>query len=198
MFVSGGNATSMGFVDDGISIGGAPRAPRVRAFALSTGVPPAFSRARVSMSALARRSSCCAESFVGVERDRLLELGDGEVELARGPVDAPALVVDLGRLKARPAEGDARARSRSDRGRGPARRRGRRDPSARALPRARASCTARDGRAAGHGEGERERRERPPAPGRRAESAGGSAVSCRRHAMSFDLPLMAAEWECVG
>ena len=57
MFVSGANATSIDFVDDGFSIGGAPRAPRVRAFAFSTGVPPAFSRLRISMSALVLRNS---------------------------------------------------------------------------------------------------------------------------------------------
>ena len=57
MFVSGGNVTSIGFVEDGFSIGGAPRAPRVLAFAFSTGVPPAFSRSRASMSALVLRSS---------------------------------------------------------------------------------------------------------------------------------------------
>ena len=69
MFVSGRNDTSIGFVDDGFSIGGAPRAPRVRAFAFSTGVPPAFSRFRVSMSALTFRSSCMFRYEVD-KRDR--------------------------------------------------------------------------------------------------------------------------------
>src|SRR5215831_17376914 len=95
MFVSGGNVTSIGFVEEGFSIGGAPRAPRMRDFArprLDVGLRPPH----LLLGGVARR----------IEGDRLLELGDGEVELTRVPVDAPALVVDLRGLHPRALEGD--------------------------------------------------------------------------------------------
>src|ERR1019366_2177289 len=125
-----------------------------------------FGLAQLLLSGVVRR----------IERERHLELGDGEIELPGGPVKSSPLEVGLRRLEARPLEGNP--------GRCVVRIGGEcvfvvEDGQIPVLPLLLALAVAEGTRGCAGGG-------RDARPARKV--AGSSGVSCGRHAKSFNLP----------